>query len=677
MILRPASRRGPSHRERPRRGVTLLILTLSLAACEPQTRRLLVLDEALTRAPSLDATARPWVDAGYHVEYRRFYPHLTFRDLNTYRAVMILGGRRPGLGSDALDIGDLAILTEWTLRGGVVILGYPPAGDGALDRWIMNRWLAWSGAGIRIGDLPLRRQGAPGFPRARPSLDAGLRGTGFDAFPAGLNDPLRVRDPVQVLARADDGTELRSSGGTRVDQSGVALVAASRVARGLVVVLSRSALASLGGADSVALDARTNGSAGTRAFLVALARWTRRPAEWARIPPAGPREPLRFGGATLTASPHAPRAAPPATVSVQVLGRGSGPTTLQADTIRPTAGVPGWIERQGIRALDARFPSLPPPAPGSTRLAALDTLSTLLDIGAFNVLLADAHAGPLADSTDVPPWRRDALRTAWDQVAQHLQATSVRWIPLVRPSELERTDSVATPAPPSCPLDPLLWNRMASGVRVLARWARAYPDVIPAVGLALDETTRGWAGPTVCDAAWEAGLAALARDSVLDAGRRARLASTPPAARFDSLVEAGMLEAYDSGLADVVRQRSAVLRAEVRRIDRRVLPAVWLDRSAGDWFTTSLVRGLSEGGTPVIVFSPDPRAREQFAREGVVNVLHAIRLDPDELSTIPVERLARTAFHDQDGFWIGPAETVLTGPGDRLAREIRRLSKEH
>jgi len=267
------------------------------------------------------------------------------------------------------------------------------------------------------------------------------------------------------------------------------------------------------------------------------------------------------------------------------------------------------------------------------------------------------------------------LRTAWDQVAQHLQATSVRWIAIVRQSELAQPDSTGTSAP-SCPLDPVLWGRIASGVRVLARLARTYPDVIPAVGLALDESTRGWAGPTVCDAAWEAGLAALARDSTLDAGRRAQLARLPHSARFDSLVESGMLEAYDSGLADVVRRRSTALRAEVRRINRRVLLAVWLDRSAGDWFTTSLVRGLAEGPTPVLVFSPDPRAREQLAREGAVNILHAIRLDPDVLSATPLERLVATAFHAQDGFWVGPAETVLQGPGDRLAREIRRLSKE-
>jgi hypothetical protein len=659
-------------RNRKLGGATLLCATIVLAACEPQTRRLLLLDEALTREAALEATARPWLDAGYQVDYRRFYPHLTWRDLDTYRAVMVLGGRRPGMASDALDVGDLSMLTEWTLRGGVVILGYPPAGQGALDRWLMNRWLAWSGAGIRIGDVALQDRSALGSPpRARPILTAGLRSTGFDPFLVGTNDVLRVRDPAQALARAVDGAVTRLPGEAPMNQAGAPVVAASRVGRGLVIVLSRSALASLGRSDSIALaPARAPLLAGTRAYLVALARWTRRPAEWARIPTAGQRVPLRFGGATLAATNRAPRAAPPATVHVEVLGQ------RPADTITTAAtGVPGWIDRQGVRALEASFPALAPPATGSARLAALDTLSTLLDIGAFNVLLTDAHVGPLADSSGTPQWQRNALRTAWDQVAQHLQATSVRWIPLVRPSELERPDSSA-PGLDACPLDAALWGRLASGARVLARLAAAHRDLIPAVGFELDQTTHSWAGPTVCDAAWQVGLAALTHDSVLTRGRGARLGEVPLAARYDSLLDAGLLAAYDSGLADVVRHRAVTLRNELRRIHRRLLLAVLLDRSPGDWFTTSLVHGLSAEDAPVLVFSTDPHARELLEMEGAVNLVHALRLDPDVLSATTAEHLAAVVFHEQGGFWIGPAEAVLAAPGDRLARQIRRLSKE-
>ncbi|MGE5144134.1 MAG: hypothetical protein ACM3OA_11915, partial [Acidobacteriota bacterium] len=144
---------------------------LLVAACQPQATRLLLLDESLTQSAELESTARPWDAAGYDVDYRRFYPHLTRADLDRYRVVMILGGRRPAAASDALDAGDLAILTEWTLRGGVVVLGYPPEGGGAFDRWVMNRWLAWAGAGITIGDFALRSSRTP---RAPPPLEPQL-----------------------------------------------------------------------------------------------------------------------------------------------------------------------------------------------------------------------------------------------------------------------------------------------------------------------------------------------------------------------------------------------------------------------------------------------------------------------------------------------------------------------
>ena len=118
-----------------------LFLLLLVAACQTEARRLLVVDLTLADPITLETTAAPWHASGYRVEYRRFYPHLTRQDLARYRTVLVLGGRQPESLSDALTIGDLAILTEWIRRDGVVVLAYTDDG-GALDRWIMNRWLA-------------------------------------------------------------------------------------------------------------------------------------------------------------------------------------------------------------------------------------------------------------------------------------------------------------------------------------------------------------------------------------------------------------------------------------------------------------------------------------------------------------------------------------------------------
>src|SRR5213593_5248207 len=117
-----------------RKWLCLLWLGLS-AAGQTESLRLLIVDFTLADPLTLEATAAPWHAAGYRVEYRRFYPHLTRQDLARYRTVLVLGGRQPESLSDALTIGDLAILTEWIRRDGVVVLAYAEDA-GALDRWI-------------------------------------------------------------------------------------------------------------------------------------------------------------------------------------------------------------------------------------------------------------------------------------------------------------------------------------------------------------------------------------------------------------------------------------------------------------------------------------------------------------------------------------------------------------
>jgi hypothetical protein len=652
------------------RALTLAGCAVWLAACQPQARRLLLIDEAFTQPADLDATGRPWRDAGYHVDYRQYYPHLTREDLERYRVVMVLGGRGPTAAADALDVGDLAILTEWTQRGGVVVLGYPTEGGGAFDRWLMNRWLAWSGAGITIGDFAVRSGNAPRSPaRVQPVLTAGLRGTGFDPFPAGTSNALLVDDEAQALARAGEGAFVQGPGLRAQRRGGVPVVAASRVGNGLVVVASRSALGAVGDADTVnGTAARSASGAGTRQFLLAVARFTRRPAEWARIPTAGDRSPLRLSSGPLPVPARSPRARPPAGVVVERLAQ-RAPPSLPA-----TTGVPPWVVRQGLRALEGDFPALQATTGAMARLAALDSLSTILDVGAFNVLVTNAHAAPVADSVVGGRWERDALRAAWQQVAGRLQATSVRWIPLVLPRDLgSRTDTVPITA---CPLDPALWSRLASSIRVLARLAAEHRDLIPAVGISLDESTRGWGAPPFCDDAWQAGLSALMRDSTLTRERSTRLKDVPIAARYDSLLEGGLLAAYDSAVAGVVLQRAANIRSDLRRLRRDLLFAVVLDRSPADWFTLGLVRGVSTPETPTLVFSPDPRARALLGSGGATNVLHILRLDPSVVLDGDAPRLSHAVFGAQTGFWLGPAESLLAGPSDSLARLVRRLTKE-
>ena len=83
-----------------------IALLLLCAACHPQAGQVLVLDLAMSDPALLEGTARPWHDAGFTVEYRRFYPHLTKADLSRYRVLLFLLGRGPEVPSDALTAGD-------------------------------------------------------------------------------------------------------------------------------------------------------------------------------------------------------------------------------------------------------------------------------------------------------------------------------------------------------------------------------------------------------------------------------------------------------------------------------------------------------------------------------------------------------------------------------------------
>src|SRR2546425_10268942 len=185
-----------------------LTALLLLAACQPQARRLLLLDLALSEPALLNGTVQPWRDEGYAVEYRRFYPHLARADLERYRVLLFLLGREPEAPSDALTAGDLALLTEWVLRGGVVVLGYDADGEGYLDRWTANRWLEFAGTGISIGDRLLEDTTVhtpTTTGRQQPWVEARVLGdeplgSVFDPFPLDRNDVLATRDSFQLLA---------------------------------------------------------------------------------------------------------------------------------------------------------------------------------------------------------------------------------------------------------------------------------------------------------------------------------------------------------------------------------------------------------------------------------------------------------------------------------------------
>ena len=605
-----------------------MLLLLLAAACQPESRRLLLVDLTLADPLVVENTAAPWHAAGYRVEYRQFYPHLTRADLRRYRAIIVLAGREPQAPSDALTIGDLAILTEWVRgRDGVVILGYVTEGRsargkneaGALDRWIMNQWLASQGAGIAIGTESVDAH-------ASPLPHSALDNAGFESFPAGHNHALQVRDPSQTLARAPVSP----------------LVAASRAEEGLIVVASRSLLAA------------ASEHPRTRGFLVALARWTRRPAEWAAIRAATQPAPLQLarapGGSPVAV--HPPPLRPP---------DGAGTVTLPPVPAAPapddSIAVPAWIARQGMRVLWSRFTP-----------QALDSLLGFVDVAALNALATIIPVPALDDTV--------GTRNIWRVTAERMQATSVRWFPAVSLVALaadrgEGADEVnrhgdLTPVP--CGLDSVFWRAtLRPAYRTLARLGGARPDVISGVAVDLDSAMTYYRGSGFCDADFRLGLAGLG----LDSAELRRVAALPPVVRYDTLLERGWLGRYFTALEAGVAERAVGLRGELRRLHPELRFAFHASEIPADWFSLGLLRGFSSREAPALLWLRERRARELVRRYRAREIygLAAVRLEADRATFAPGElgRLRSLTFGENAGFWLDGAAT------DSLGRVIRRF----
>jgi len=536
-------------------------------------------------------------------------------------------------------------------RGGVLVLGYAVDGEGSPDRWTLNRWLEALGTSITIGDSVLRdtapapRAGVDPQPWVTPQGDGPVRGGGLLPFPAGRNHALSA--PASALLAGAAGRPV---------------MAGTRLGDGLIVVASRHALAALGPELRTSTAPFLGGQEleRTRTFLVALARWTRRPAEWARLPPTRRRRPLDLTNPPrpLSAVP-APQAAPP--------GASVAPMSDPVPVDLPA--LPAWTRRQGFRVLRDDGPMRPGLVP-SARARILDSLVEFMEAGSLTALWTRAGATPLADTTRSQQWERDVLRAAWKQMGERLQTTSVRWLPGVdlRDSRLPRDtveldprgDTVALWAA----LDPRLWDEaIRPASRAVARLAAEQADLVPAMVLELPSygMGAGFGEPT-----FRVGLAAVPGDSAW----KATLLTLPPAARFDSLLERGRLDAFYAGLERAVAQRATALRTDVRRFAPGRTFGLRVGRPAFDWFVLGLLRGLGDSTAPVWLFTEESRTESPG-----VAATPVLRLVPAHLPAPSWGRLGDVVFAQNGGFWLDEIGRPEAAP-DSLARLVRRLTRE-
>ena len=623
------------------RALSLLAL-LTLAACRPTASRLLLLDYTLADPIDLQTTAAPWHDAGYTVEYRRFFPHLARDDMRRYHGVLLLGGLRPDAPSDALTSGDAVILTEWVRAGGVVVLGYPAS---ALDRWTMNRWLKSLGAGVVITDSapPATVRTAMPSRRTLPSVDL---------LPIELADAktLRLRAPAQALARATPA----SRGAPQP-----AVVAAVRVASGLVVVTSRAALA-------------TDDSGSTKDFLETVARWTRRPAEWANVPAAATPAPLSLEGGPDAVRSRSPLESPPG---------GSRPLTLPLHPDQPgndSQALPDWTGRAGLRVLWAD--ALGYRAGYVERKNALDSLTALLDVGSFNVLAGPANIEAMAESTHYAPWERTVAQNVWKVMGDRLEQTSARWMPALEPDSFRLPPDTTGIAAGRCLLDPAYWNAaVVPGMISLARLAAQHQDLIPAVAIDLErEPSSTQPAATICEADFDAGLGGMVKDSAITPAQAADLKKVAPEDRYDVLLNEGLVDDLFEALERVTTTRASDLRARLQRIRPGLILAVRAAAPPQDWFGRGLLRGWSVPSAPVILLTRDPSSRQITARyrgRGI-NVISAFQLVPQEVAPSGWGALKPLAFRENAGFWLDARRSGISAGNDSTWRLVRRLARE-
>src|SRR6267142_73006 len=171
-------------------------------------------------------------------------------------------------------------------------------------------------------------------------------GSVFDPFPLDRNNVLATRDSSQLLAVSSRHAFVRAPR-TPASRPRAGVVAAARIGQGLVVVISRHALGALGPQfrSTTAPVQQLDALAGTREFLGALARWTRRPAEWAHVPPTGRGVTFSLAQAPVPIELAPPVMTPPGGVDTIELPLVPDPKLARA------TNTPEWLRQQGMRVL--------------------------------------------------------------------------------------------------------------------------------------------------------------------------------------------------------------------------------------------------------------------------------------------------------------------------------------
>lgn len=655
------------------------------------TRRLLILDYALATPEINEGVAVPYLQSGWEVEYRPYFPNLTRTDPDDYQAIALLAGRTPAFPSGLMSEHEVPLAVEFVRNGGLLILGPNlDGGEGANERCLFNRILGNLGVAIRICNDQvtddIHQYTATLFDRAL------YRTTPDHPVCLGVKPVLAMERSTSLLAGPDISVPLTTFETAR-PRGAMPVIALARPGKGLVLVAGRYLLNATG------IPLRISGEPvvhpdqleDTALFLQNLAARVTSlrfgTTEWDSVNPLTPDVVGAVSPPDFDTDRTRVLDRVPAGTSVH---RYTAPSSSDSTTdsysrtladhyaALPDERLYGWIRDEGVRACWGSTVDW-----GGTIRSQADVIRVAETLKAMDVNLfwgisnCQAVGGP-----GYSPAERAQVVELWRWTADALDGSNVKWYPTLdyRYFRQEKTrcygaqgqklDAVS-------PMDTAFWmDNWRNSLLAVAEFSLDHPCV---GGITMDVELYGhppaynyYTGYGFED---ECYFTAIDRwsgwidDGLLKAASEIQLPG-----RFTFLKENGLLEAYFSLLSDEIARICQHIRDAVWRVNPNLVFASYIFTTPSNWFELGLYRGFSSPERPLILMTFNVRSgrmMEQLRRRGIYAYHTSVALlgmiHSEDYETVFVN--SRRYGH---GYWMNNVNALLIGDAHSVEAPARK-----
>ena len=646
-----------------------------------------------------ESIAYYFTNAGYTVEYRRYYPNLVREDIEKYQAIVLLSARTPLLPGGQMSLAEAELVVQFVRKGGLLILGAEVGGGPGYadnERFLFNKVLFDLGINIRIADNRLSDL-TNGYaasiyhrPYYKPVRSHPVNQGVADRLVADRCPSLRVGAKASVIlttfdTAVEDRRWIYPDGCTRATVQ-VPVVATGKAGKGYVVVTSRFLLNSTGYTAEVSGKPLVDmeGLDHTPRFLQNLGNYLRElmegKAQWVVTNPLPlvevemPQPPAGISEASLldclprgiqTITFYAPMEAPDRYDSAKD----------QHYRGLPDVDIYGWIEREGIRAGWAYI---------TKDEAHIDRLTRAFKENGLNMLWGVGEPQRFT-KRGTPKSEQKKTRQQWNWVAQRLDGSSVRWFIGLNYADSKDDPSRAygaqgqTVQAPS-PLSRRFWEReMLIPLTVSAQYALNHPCV---AGLIIDLELYGneptynyYMGYGYGDLCYRVFLENVR--GTIDEEVRQQLSTLDLKDRFDALRERGLLRLYYSVLESEVERMGRRIRERVHAIHPGLILGAYIFTMPTNWFAHALLRGLSTPEHPILLLTfhlKTHRTIEQLRARGIY-AYHASAALMGMFEVNEYRKVFANAFAHNHGYWLNRATSLADTEGYSVLECTPRASK--